>query len=164
MIKMFSILFSHKYDRSDLLSSVLYNEKGFYKAFKKDLKRAKSNVVIESPYFTRRRVLEFALIFKKLNKKGVKVLIHTRHPRQHQEPLRSQAYESIKMLKNVGVKVKTHKDLRHRKLAVLDDSVLWEGSLNILSQSNSREIMRRSKSKALCRQMTKAAGLSRMRW
>lgn len=29
------------------------------------------------------------------------------------------------------------------EMAILDRQVLWEGSLNILSQSNSREIMRR---------------------
>ena len=28
----------------------------------------------------------------------------------------------------------------HRKLAILDRKVLWEGSLNILSQTRSREI------------------------
>jgi hypothetical protein len=31
----------------------------------------------------------------------------------------------------------------HRKLAILDKKILWEGSLNILSQIYSREIMRR---------------------
>jgi hypothetical protein len=31
----------------------------------------------------------------------------------------------------------------HRKLAVIDKSILWEGSLNILSQHDSCEVMRR---------------------
>ena len=31
----------------------------------------------------------------------------------------------------------------HRKLAIIDRQILWEGSLNILSQIKSREIMRR---------------------
>ena len=161
---MFSMLFSGKYDRSDLLSSVLYTEGGFYRAFEKDLKRSKHTVLIETPFITTKRVLEFALIFKKLRKKDVRVTVHTRHPVHHQEPMKAQAYESISMLKKVGVKVKTHKDLRHRKLAIIDRSILWEGSLNILSQSNSREIMRRSKSSTLCKQMIKATGLSVRRW
>ena len=35
------------------------------------------------------------------------------------------------------------KKLFHRKLAIIDRKILWEGSLNILSQSHSRELMRR---------------------
>jgi len=31
----------------------------------------------------------------------------------------------------------------HRKLAIIDRNILWEGSLNILSQKKSREFMRR---------------------
>ena len=35
------------------------------------------------------------------------------------------------------------KKLFHRKLAIIDRKILWEGSLNILSQNHSRELMRR---------------------
>jgi hypothetical protein len=41
----------------------------------------------------------------------------------------------------------------HRKLAILDREILWEGSLNILSQSRSREIMRRIKEKKYAQEM-----------
>jgi hypothetical protein len=32
----------------------------------------------------------------------------------------------------------------HEKVAIIDRKILWEGSLNILSQRNSREMMRRT--------------------
>ena len=43
----------------------------------------------------------------------------------------------------MGVHVIITSGNHHRKLAILDRKVLWEGSLNILSQSYSREVMRR---------------------
>jgi hypothetical protein len=43
----------------------------------------------------------------------------------------------------MGVQVLLCIGNHHRKLAILDRKILWEGSLNILSQNNSREIMRR---------------------
>jgi len=43
----------------------------------------------------------------------------------------------------------------HRKLAMIDKNVLWEGSLNILSQTHSREFMRRIESKKLTQEMFK---------
>jgi hypothetical protein len=65
----------------------------------------------------------------------------------------AEAEESIGILQDSGVEVYISYDLRHRKIAVIDNMVLYEGSLNILSQSKSREVMRRTKSRKLCRQM-----------
>ena len=41
----------------------------------------------------------------------------------------------------------------HRKLAIIDRSILYEGSLNILSQNDSLEIMQRIEPEELARQM-----------
>jgi len=99
-------------------------------------------------------------IFKRLVKKGVKVRINTRNPRHHDKELRIQAWQSIRRLRDAGVKVKFYDDMRHRKLAILDREVLWEGSLNIMSQSYSKEIMRRTKSKELAVQMIRFTAIN----
>ena len=39
-----------------LLASRLFNDRGFHRAFAKDLLRAKKRIIIESPYLTERRV------------------------------------------------------------------------------------------------------------
>lgn len=147
-----------------LLKSGLYNEQHFYAAFSRDIRRAQQEVIIESPYLTCRRTEELLPIFKKLVKKGVKVRVNTRFPGHHDELLRIQGWMAFKQLKLIGVKVKLCDDLRHRKLAIIDRSILWEGSLNILSQRNSREVMRRTESSELCKQMIRFAGLKRWYW
>lgn len=148
----------------DLLNTALYDETMFYKAFTKDVKRAKVEVIIESPYLTCKRAVELRPIFKKLSKKGIKVRINTRYPNHHDEYLRIQAWTAIKILKPAGIKIKLYNDLRHRKIAVIDRCILWEGSLNIMSQNNSREVMRRTESIILCRQMLNFTGLNRWFW
>jgi hypothetical protein len=159
-----SLGFRRKVPTEELLPSKLFDERTFYYAFMRDLKKCKTEVVIESPYLTCRRVNELVPIFRKLTKKGVKVRINTRFPGHHDEYLRIQAWMALKQLKSVGVHVKLCNDFRHRKLAVLDGSILWEGSLNILSQNNSREIMRRTQSTVLCDQMVSFVGLRRRLW
>jgi hypothetical protein len=47
----------------------------------------------------------------------------------------------------------------HRKLAVLDKHILWEGSLNILSNNGTCEVMRRIESRELAEQMVRFLGL-----
>lgn len=162
---MFSLLFKNRHvDSSSLLESSLYDESRFYRAFVKDLKNARNEVIIESPYLTRKRAKDFTPVLRKLLKRGVVVHVHTRNPNHHDENLRAQGWASFYHLKSLGVKVKLHNNLPHRKVAIIDGLVLWEGSLNILSQCNSREIMRRTESEALCTQMVKFTGIKKRLW
>lgn len=156
---------SHSRKKSDeLLVSTLYDERQFYQMFTRDLRKAKHEVIIESPYMTCRRATELVPVFRKLNKKGVKVRVNTRYPGHHDEYLRIQSWMVLKRLNAIGVKVKLFNDYRHRKVAIIDGTILWEGSLNIMSQNNSREIMRRTVSESMCKQMISFAGLNRRYW
>lgn len=147
-----------------LPSSRLYDEAKFYSAFKYDVKQAQQEVIIESPFLTVNRVEQLLPTLKRLRKRGVRVRIYTRHPKHHTPRLRRQANGAIDLLESSKIKVVCCHDLRHRKTAIIDEDVLWEGSLNILSQSRSREVMRRSVSSDMCRQMIKFAGLRRRLW
>ncbi len=140
-------------------STKLYDEKSFYGAFSADFKSAQHEVIIESPYITIRRAKELSILCKKLVKRGVKIIVYTRNPEHHDSSLRYQSYEGLEILRSVGVKTKICNDMRHRKIASIDRNILWEGSLNMLSQSNSKEIMRRTESPELCVQMLRFAGL-----
>ena len=131
-------LFTRKVSPSDLLSSQLFDETAFYQAFTRDLKRAKREVIIESPYMTTARVRTILPTLQNLIKKGVKVKVNTRFPEHHDQVLRVQAWIVTKELRNIGVKVRFFSDYHHRKIAVIDGYILWEGSLNILSQNRRR--------------------------
>ena len=160
---MFSLR-SHKAPPQDLLASKLYDEKTFYKAFIHDLRRCRKEVIIESPYMTTNRVAVLVPILCKLVKKGVKVKVNTRFPGHHDKLLCIQAWMVTKTLRGIGVKVRFFNDYHHRKIAILDERILWEGSLNILSQGNSREIMRRIESEQLTKQMVYFLRLKRFYW
>jgi hypothetical protein len=47
----------------------------------------------------------------------------------------------------------------HRKLAIIDENILWEGSLNILSQNDSCEIMRQIYSVESVKEMLRFTGI-----
>ncbi len=85
----------------------------------------------------------FDRIFQKLLDRGVKVYIITRDPKEHEESMETQSEDAIRWCETVGIQVLLCSGNHHRKLAILDRQILWEGSLNILSQTHSREIMRR---------------------
>lgn len=136
-----------------LFSSSLHDETTFYNAFLKDLSMCKNEVIIESPYITVRRVNTLIPVFKKLLNKGVKVYIMTRDPKEHESSMEIQSENAIRAFEVMGIQVLLCLGNHHRKLAILDRKMLWEGSLNILSQTHSREIMRRIESPVLAEEM-----------
>lgn len=137
---------------SYLRGSKLFDERSFYTVFTDDLRNCREQAIIESPFITSRRVKSLLPTLRKLRQQGVNVIINTRDPKEHDEPWRLQAIEAIGRLQELGVTV-LYTGGHHRKLAILDERILWEGSLNILSQSASCEIMRRTESKEMAQQM-----------
>lgn len=88
-------------------------------------------------------------IFEKLINREVKIYFITRDPKEHDESMEIQSEEEIRHCEILGIQVLLCVGNHHRKLAILDRKILWEGSLNVLSQTHSREIMRRIESKSV---------------
>jgi uncharacterized protein (DUF58 family) len=141
-----------KNNAGELVSSDLYDEETFYAAFLKDLNKCGSEVIIESPFVANRRAGKLLPVLQKLKSRHVKVIVNTRDPNEHDNYLRSEAHQVLAGFQQIGVQV-IYTEGHHRKMAVLDRNILWEGSLNILSQNNSREVMRRTVSTRLAWQM-----------
>jgi phosphatidylserine/phosphatidylglycerophosphate/cardiolipin synthase-like enzyme len=136
----------------ELLSSMLLSQDNFYDVFAKDLLRAEHEVIIESPFISFKRISYLFPIFRKLIGRKAHVVVNTK-PLDEQDPDYGwQAEKCIAMLQELGVEILITGG-HHRKLAIIDRQILYEGSLNILSQNDSCEIMRRIYSEQLAVQM-----------
>ena len=144
-----------------MMNSTLFDEKTFYSAFIRDLEGCRSEVIIESPYITSKRAEMLMPIFESLLLRGVKIYVMTRDPKEHDENMEYQSEDAISLFERMGVQVLLCIGNHHRKLAILDKQILWEGSLNILSQNKSREIMRRIANEELAIQMFEFLRLGR---
>jgi len=145
----------------DLIHSRLFDDQTFYAQFVKDLKCCKHEVIIESPYIASTRMLSLIRTFEILVTKKVKVYVVTRNPEDHDLTMKLQAEQEIRKLETIGVQVILSGEYSHRKLAILDRRFLWEGSLNILSQNCSREIMRRIDSEVQAKECFKFINLGK---
>ena len=143
-----------------LLTSKLFDQNNFYKAFLRDLSNCCNEVIIESPFITAKRMADLMPVLGKLTKRGVRIIINTRNPEEHGCIYRVQAYEAIEYLQRLNVLV-LFTSGHHRKLAILDSHIVWEGSLNILSQNDSCELMRRIDSLEMASQMKNFLNLAK---
>lgn len=139
-------------------NSRLFNQNTFYKAFEKDLRSCKYEVIIESPFMTTKRVERLLPAFKDAVRQGVRIVVNTRDPYEI-TPYDAFAVDAIAELQSIGVEV-LYTGKHHRKLAVFDRTILWEGSLNILSQYDSCEIMRRICSRSLSEEVINFTGIN----
>ncbi|MBW7956047.1 hypothetical protein H3C66_04925 [Patescibacteria group bacterium] len=144
-----------------MINSSLHDESTFYPQFVEDLLHAQHEVVVESPYITAERMKLLFPIFQRLVNRGLKVYIFTRDPQEHSLALEYQSEVEIQKFEELGVQVFLCTGNHHRKIAILDRMILWEGSLNILSQTKSREFMRRINDKKTTKETLKFLNLER---
>ena len=144
-----------------MMNSALFDESTFYHNFIRDLENCSTEVFIESPFITSKRSQQLIPVFQNLLLRGVKIYVMTKDPKEHEENMGYQSEDTIRAFETIGVQVLLCVGNHHRKLAILDREVLWEGSLNILSQTKSREIMRRIENKELAIEMFKFLRLSK---
>ncbi|RTK94852.1 hypothetical protein EKI60_02045 [Candidatus Saccharibacteria bacterium] len=145
----------------ELLSSKLFNEETFYPVLTKDLNKCSHEVIIESPFVTNRRLSQLLPTLQKLKYRKVRVVINTRDPIEHDDEYhRGDAHRAIASLQRIGVQV-LYIAGHHRKLVILDRQILYEGSLNVLSQNDSCEVMRRVESSQLAWQMVRFVGIDK---
>lgn len=144
----------------ELARSQLYNQDKFYEAFMYDLRHARTRVIIESPFMTMKRINTLLPTFRRLRTRGVRIIVNTKPFEEHNKTLYWEAFEATSVLQEIGVTV-LFTIGHHRKLAIIDNDILWEGSLNILSQNDSCEFMRRVKSPLLTKQMIRFIGIDK---
>ncbi|MGK2896247.1 MAG: phospholipase D-like domain-containing protein [Candidatus Saccharimonadales bacterium] len=153
---------SYGFDETGLTTSQLYDQAKFCDAFTRDLSRARTRVLIESPFITMKRLNVLLPTLRRLHSKGVDIVVNTKPLEEHDQLLCEQAFEAVGTLQDMGVTVLMTIG-HHRKLAIIDDDILWEGSLNILSQNDSCELMRRINSPILTGQMLRFIGADKWR-
>jgi hypothetical protein len=98
--------------------------------------------VIESPFMTSKRMTVLFPILRKLRRRGVRIIVNTKPLDEHEAFYKDQAVQAITAMQAIGITVLLTVG-HHRKLAIINEDILWEGSLNINSQNDSCEIMRR---------------------
>ncbi len=140
----------------------LYNETTFYPAFTRDMLEAKREIVIYSPFVSKYRSDTFNRIMYKFKDTNVAIFIFTRSLDEYELSQRKQAEAVLSHYEEMGASIYYLNGSIHEKVAVIDREILWEGSLNILSQRTSREMMRRITDQSSAMQVMSYLGLNRL--
>ena len=103
---------------------LIYDGKSFYPVFCQDLRNAKSEILIVSPFMRKSRITQMLRILSEAMLNKIKVVIITRPPEDFPEKDRDAVLENTERLKSYGVEVK-HKSGFHQKFTVVDGQIVW---------------------------------------
>ena len=117
----------------------IFDSHTFSPVYSADILAAHGEILIVSPFVAKRRVLS-ALNY--LTTANAKITVVTKPPESYVEKDRLKITESIELLTKNGISVRT-KDRIHQKFAVIDQRVVWYGSINLLSYGASEESIMR---------------------
>jgi superfamily I DNA and/or RNA helicase len=143
-------------------SFTIFDQTNFYPALLDDINKAKSKIVIFSPFVSKKRVETLLFDFQRICQKGIPIYVITR---------RKNSNDAVDDLKRIGVDVIFASndfglgesfDKFHFKVALVDNSVVYYGSLNILAQVESSESMIAFRSKRTVSQLVRNFGIDRI--
>ena len=124
------------------VSNSIFDSIGYWEVFEKDVFSASKSIVISSPFLSSRKVEWLVSQSEMLQRKGITITVLSLSPEAYPEDGREHHAELLKRLTSAGICVKTQSHC-HERYAVIDQSLVWYGSMNILSRSRENDSLMR---------------------
>ena len=131
---------------------LIYDGKSFYPVFCEDIRNARSEVLIVSPFMRKSRITQMLRVLSDAVLNKAKVVVITRPAEDFPEKDQKAVIENIQRLKDYGMEVR-HKSGFHQKFTVIDGQTVWYGSVNFLSFGTAEESIMRFTSNDIAGQL-----------
>jgi superfamily II DNA or RNA helicase len=123
--------------------SIIYDVNSFVPVMKNDFSEAKKEILIVSPFLRKKRIDAILEWLKEPLKMGVSITVVTRPAGSYSESIRIK--ECIEYLQSFVTVVQ--KNNIHQKFILIDNRLVWYGSINLLSYGSSEESIMRLESR-----------------
>jgi ribosomal protein L37AE/L43A len=124
----------------ETMHSGLFRQADFEAVCGADIERATKGIAIYSGFVTPQRIAAYEPLFRRKLAEGVKIRCVTRPPSRNGSIPADLGREALNGLEAMGCVVDTRWKI-HEKVVIIDDEILWFGSLNPLSHTNRTDEM-----------------------
>ena len=142
-------------DKQEVANSI-FDSQNYFDVFEKDVVSASKSIVISSPSFSFKKVNWLCSESECLQLKGVSVVVLTLDPDDYPDDGRDQHKSHIEHLISAGVNVITRHKYRER-FAVIDSSLVWYGSMTLLSNEKDDDSLMRINNPAVAEELLEFA-------
>lgn len=121
---------------------LIYDGKSFHTVYCQDIKTANKEILIVCPFMKKGRITQLSKFLIQAIQNGAKATVFTRPPEDFKTTEQETIKANKKCLQDIGVNVIYKSDF-HQKFTVIDNQIVWYGSVNFLSfGTNEESIMR----------------------
>jgi hypothetical protein len=123
----------------------IFDKSNFLPVFVNDLATAVREILIVSPFITRTRTVQMMPHLRTPLQRNVRVVVVTRPIEEFRGKDVTSLQEALAMLEQAGSTVRFRPNI-HQKFAVMDQRIVWYGSINLLSFGSAEESVMRLES------------------
>ena len=142
----------------EMPTDIIFDKHSFFPTYLADIDNALKQVLIVSPFVTKKRVHQMMHHFNTILKKQVKITIITRPVEDFKENKKIILENIFTILKDAGVQVLFKSNI-HQKFAIIDYKITWYGSINLLSFGYSEESIMRLASSSIAYELAKSINI-----
>lgn len=114
-------------------ADLIFDYESYESVYNKDLANSNKSIVISSPSLSFMAVNDLIRDVKPLQERGVKITVVTWNQQMSKATYAAKRLEMLKMLQNAGIEVFLKNGCCQR-YAVIDNSIVWYGSMNLLGK------------------------------
>lgn len=133
-------------------TNAIFDNESYIKVFERDLMEAHREIIISSPGINGIKVKHIINCFKERQESGVVVTVVTLQPERYPENRIDKTKQLIDILIKAGISVKLL-PVMHEHYAVMDQEIVWYGSMNLLSAEKEDDNLMRVESKEIAREL-----------
>jgi superfamily II DNA or RNA helicase len=133
---------------------IIFNKDNFLPVFNQDILAAKKEIVIVSPFVRKRRTYQMTQQLKIQTGKNIRVVVVTRPKADFAEKDHESLQKTLNLLTSSGVAIVPKSNI-HQKFAIMDQKIVWYGSINLLSYGNAQESIMRIESSNIANELLK---------
>ena len=123
----------------------IFDKSNFLPVYANDIENALREILIVSPFITRKRTLQMMDYVKVALQKNAQVIVVTRPIEDFKGKDVTALQGTLDLLQVAGVKIIFRPNI-HQKFAVMDNKIVWYGSINLLSFGSAEESIMRLES------------------
>ncbi len=130
----------------------IFDSNTYCQTYEKDIIESTKRIIISSPILGNSKVRRLIQILKKNQEEGVRVAVVTWHSDIYVHGKDEHRTELISLMRNSGFHIELVK-ANCRRFAVIDDEIVWYGSMNLLSKDNTEDNIMRIASKEIAAEL-----------
>ena len=132
--------------------NAIYDIENYAEVYWRDLEEAKFSIIVSSPTINNQKVNHIIKVLGKRLELGIKATVVTWHPDSYKYGRDDTRMELMGRLRKAGFEIRLVEDLCEH-YAVIDDEIVWYGSMNLLSKEDADDNLMRVCSREIAEEL-----------